>query len=76
MGIYIARGVVAISEGAVDRPSRFTYVAEVSSDWYRWDGAHKAAQFASAAEAMTAAAQCIGPWFNAPDPDTVEAVSV
>ncbi|MCE9657255.1 MAG: hypothetical protein K8R60_01755 [Burkholderiales bacterium] len=74
MSVFIARGVVGAGRGGISRAGRFTYLSEVSADWYQWDGEHKATHFASPDEAMTAAAACKGPWFNHPDPDTVEAI--
>jgi hypothetical protein len=76
MGIFVARGVVATGEGNAGSVGRFTYLSEVSADWYQWNGAHKATHFASSAAAMKAAAACMGPWFNYPDPGTVEAIWV
>ena len=76
MSVFVARGVVGASRRGTARANRFTYLSEVSADWYQWDGAHKATQFPSAGDAMAAAALCKGPWFNHPDPDTVEAIPI
>lgn len=73
---FIARGVVDATDGGPAQAGRFTYLSEVSVDWYQWGGAHKATHFASAGDAMSAAASCQGPWFNHPDPETVEAIPV
>lgn len=75
MSAFIARGVVGgDASNAVD--GRFTYLSEVSADWYQWNGAHRATHFASRADAMAAAASCMGPWFNRPDPGSVETILV
>jgi hypothetical protein len=73
---FIARGLVGPNEGDNARARRFTYLVRVSTDWYQWDGAHKATFFDSFDDAMRAAGLCMGPWFNRPDPGTVEAVLV
>ena len=53
---------------------QMTYLAETGDHFYIWDGAHKAAHFASTQAGLDAAAQCNGPWFNVPDPATIEVV--
>ena len=75
MSAFIARGVIGGAPSTAAQ-GRFTYLSEVSDDWYQWDGAHKATHFASPSDAMDAAASCNGPWFNRPDPDSVEAILV
>ena len=76
MSVFIARGVVGTDRGRMARVDRFTYVSEVSADWYQWNGAHRATHFVSPGAALAAAALCKGPWFNHPDPGTVEAISL
>ena len=76
MSAFIARGVIGTYAGNAVGAGRFTYLSEVSADWYQWNGAHKATHFASHADAMTAAASCKGPWFNHPDPGSVETIPV
>ncbi len=72
MSAFIARGVVGTAGGA----GRFTYLSEVSDGWYQWNGAHKATHFPSRTDALTAAESCQGPWFNHPDPDSIDAILV
>ncbi|MEO8081156.1 MAG: hypothetical protein ABI641_11540 [Caldimonas sp.] len=75
MSAFIARGVVG-ADAITAAGGRFTYLSEVCADWYQWDGAHKATHFASRAAARAAAASCMGPWFNHPDPGSVETIPI
>jgi hypothetical protein len=76
MSAFVVRGVVAAGASHADGSGRFTYLSEVAADWYQWNGAHRATHFASEADGMRAAALCKGPWFNHPDPESVETVPV
>ena len=70
---YIVRGKIGLNRDNVSRVGQFTYLA-TTGDLYVWDGPHKASRFESAEAGLAAADQCNGPWFNIPDPTTIESV--
>jgi hypothetical protein len=71
---YVVRGKISAARAGGGRMGHMTYLAETGDHFYIWDGAHKAAHFASAQAGLDAAARCNGPWFNVPDPATIEVV--
>jgi hypothetical protein len=71
---YVIRGRIGADRGVSARTGIFTYLAETGDHFYIWDGLHKVAHFATARAGLEAAALCNGPWFNTPDPASVEAV--
>jgi hypothetical protein len=71
---FIARGVIGVNGDNAARVGQFTYLSETGDHWYQWDGAHRATHFATSAAAMAAAETCMGPWFNRPDPGSIEAI--
>jgi hypothetical protein len=71
---YVVRGKIGAVRGNEGRVGHLTYLAEAGDHFYIWDGAHKAAHFRSAQAGLDAAGQCNGPWFNMPDPTSVESL--
>ena len=71
---YIVRGKIAANRTNAARVGRLTYLAETGDHFYVWDGAHKAALFASQQAGLLAVSHCNGPWFNVPDPATIESI--
>lgn len=71
---YMVRGKIGAARGNEGRTGQFTYLTETGDRLYIWNGAHRAARFPSAQAGLDAARWCNGPWFNVPDPTTVEAV--
>ncbi len=49
MSAFVARGVIGPAASNAARAGRFTYLSEVSANWYQWDGAHRATHFDSRA---------------------------
>jgi hypothetical protein len=71
---YVIRGKIGAARGLSARTGIFTYLAETGDHFYIWDGLHKVAHFATADAGLQAVKLCNGPWFNTPDPASVEAV--
>jgi hypothetical protein len=71
---YMVRGKIGAARGNEGRIGQLTYLAETGDHFYIWNGAHKAAHFPSAQAGLDAVARCNGPWFNIPDPATVEII--
>jgi hypothetical protein len=70
----VVRGKIGAVRGNEARVGQFTYRGETGDCFYVWNGAHKASHFASVDVGLAAASRCNGPWFNAPDPATIEVV--
>lgn len=71
---YVIRGKIGVNRRSSAREGQLTYLADTGDHFFIWDGAHKAAHFASPEIGFVAASQCNGPWFNVPDPATIESV--
>jgi len=71
---YMVRGKIGTNCGNEVRVGQFTYLAETGDHFYIWNGIHKAARFESVKAGLDAAGRCNGPWFNVPDPATIESV--
>ncbi len=71
---FIARGVIASTGANPAWVGRFTYVSEPNFGFYQWDGLHKAKLFATSEAALAAAADCRGPLFQLPMPESIEAL--
>ena len=71
---YLIRGVIGLNRSNASRVGQLTYLAETGDHFYIWDGVHKAAHFGTAEAGLRAADRCNGPWFNIPDPASIEVV--
>jgi hypothetical protein len=71
---YVIRGRIGANRMNSARIGHLTYLAETGDHFYVWNGAHRAAHFASPEAGFVAASQCNGPWFNVPEPATIESI--
>ena len=71
---YLIRGKIGVNRPNSPRVGHFTYLTQTGDRFYIWDGAHKAAHFVSPEAGFIAASRCNGPWFNVPDPATIESI--
>ncbi len=71
---FVARGVVAATGSNPSWVGQLAFVCEPNLGFYQWDGLHKAKLFPSKKAALAAAADCRGPLFTLPAPESIEAV--
>jgi hypothetical protein len=75
---FVVRGRTGANESGINAEwvDRYTYLAEPHAGFYQWDGVHRVKLFLSPEAAMAAVAQCVGPLFRVPAPQTVEAIEL